>query len=59
VTAGYAGSHNTRKVNMYILSLMLARQLIIAWVTLSLVPIEGVFDHVEAELERNGVNPNL
>jgi hypothetical protein len=37
--------------------LLFARAFIIGWVTLALVPVEAVFDAVEADLERQGVEP--
>jgi len=34
--------------------LLLARDLIICWVNVSLVPVEFTFDMIEAELQRRG-----
>ena len=37
-------------------ALLLARDLIICWVNVSLVPVEFTFDIIEAELQRRGIN---
>jgi hypothetical protein len=39
--------------------LLLARHMLIAWVSLSLMPIEYFHDMIEEELVRRGVNPNV
>ena len=36
--------------------LLLARDLIICWVNVSLVPVEFTFDMIEAELQRRGID---
>jgi hypothetical protein len=37
-------------------ALLLARQCIIYWVTISLTPIEFTYDIIEAELQRRGID---
>ncbi len=37
--------------------LIAAREGIIWWVTLTLTPVEIVFDAIEAEIDRRGVSP--
>ena len=37
--------------------LLIARGLIVHWVTLWLAPVEYAFDMIESELERRGVDP--
>lgn len=39
-------------------ALLFWRSAMIVWVTLSLMPIETVFDAVESELDRRGALPN-
>lgn len=39
--------------------LIAAREGIIWWVALYLMPVEIIFDAIEAELERRGVEPEL
>jgi hypothetical protein len=40
---------------MFTITLVIARQAIISWVTLSLVPVEIMFDAIELELDRRGI----
>jgi hypothetical protein len=37
-------------------ALLLARDIIICWVKVSLVPVEFTFDMIEAELQRRGLD---
>ena len=37
-------------------ALLLARDLIICWVEVSLVPVEFTFEMIEAELQRRGID---
>lgn len=37
--------------------LIVARAAVILWVNLALTPVEIVFDAIESELERRGVEP--
>jgi hypothetical protein len=37
--------------------LITAREGIVSWVTLTLIPAEIVFDAIEGELDRRGVSP--
>jgi hypothetical protein len=37
-------------------ALLLARDIIICWVKVSLVPVEFTFDMIEAELQRRGID---
>jgi hypothetical protein len=39
--------------------LLAMRQAIIAWTTLAVMPLEFVFDAIDAELVRQGVDPDV
>ena len=43
-------------MNMQVAMLQFARMWLIAWVTIAIMPVEIVFDGIEAELERQGVH---
>ena len=42
---------------MFTAQLLMARAMLIAWVSLAVIPLEILHDEIDAELERRGIAP--